>query len=65
MSRNVTTHLTASAQCVPVHCRDDGLPDQGDVAPPAQEVLFVIVLEFSVLHLLDISASSKGLIKQR
>ena len=63
MSRNVTTHLTASAKRVPVHRRDDGLPDQGDVAPPLQEVLFVIALEVSVLHLLDVGAGSEGLDK--
>ena len=61
VSHYVRTHLAASAQGVPVDSRYDGFPHESDIAPPFQEVLFVVTLEVPILHLLDISTSSEGL----
>ena len=54
-------HLTASSESITINSSHYGFPDERDVVPPVQEVLLVIALEVSVLHLLDISSSSERL----
>ena len=54
-------YLTTPAQGVTVDGRQDGLPDERDVVPPVQEVLFIVALEVPVLHLLDVCSGSKCL----
>ena len=54
-------HLAAASESVAIDRSQDGLPDQRDIVPPVQEVLFIITLEVSVLHLLDVCPRSKSL----
>ena len=55
-------HLAASSESITINRSHNGFPDECDVVPPVQEVFLVIALEVSVLHLLDISSSSEGLV---
>ena len=54
-------HLAAASESVAIDRSQDGLPDQRDIVPPVQEVLFIVALEVPVLHLLDVCPRSKSL----